>query len=187
MGATNENIGNAFKVIHLTYESVKKMMALCDSLAENHGMVSNNRRFLRYKSDDHVIGWYTQGFVKTYIRDPKSAEPNRIIYAVNINFYNDPTIYVSVNVYDNDIPSNISPDKYWMFDNPVGEERSDEFEDIKNSSGDVYHVITKKEYIDKYKGLKHIYYMKFNIDMVNRDNLKDVIFGSFSILEKLVG
>ena len=58
---TGNNIVNAVKVIRKTYENINKMMTACQGLADGsqtpYLMVTDAKRFLRYKSDRYLYGW----------------------------------------------------------------------------------------------------------------------------------
>lgn len=58
------NIRSAFHVVHQTYENLNKLMEYCKTIApEQSNYICAVDKFLRYKSDTNVSGWYIQNFI----------------------------------------------------------------------------------------------------------------------------
>lgn len=89
---TGNNIVTAVKVIRKSYENINKMMMACQDYADgrqvdgrqvNYRMLTDVKRFLRYRSDRDVYGWMYSSFILLY--QHKSEEHNNVIYGMDIN------------------------------------------------------------------------------------------------------
>jgi hypothetical protein len=182
----NNNIWNAFKVIEKTYEGVEKMMAFCDEKAQSNGYESYNKKYLRYKSDIYIDGWYTQGFIKIYVKGRIGDASVYDVYVMNINFFDEPKVYISKHFFAKSVSANISPNDYWLYDNPIGDMDKNEFETkFYETYSDLFVVIPKTGIKEKYYGFEKAIFKEFKISSITKDNIEEIVFGTFDLLNKI--
>lgn len=188
---SSENIRNAFKVIHKTYENIDKMMKYCKTVSEENNYVVCSNRFLRWKSDNNPYGWAINNFILLF-QNKYDVELNNgwrkgPLYAIEIDFDQDsiPTIYLSKYEYKSvDTWNNgqISPSEHWRYYWPVRKkeyfktEKIDEYEVYSPQAG------TEADREKHYWGLDRIVRYSEELVEVNSDNIKDKIFKRFDLL-----
>lgn len=133
-----KNICNAFKVVHQTYKNLEKFFVDLDSIGEDEGFTSISPRFLRYKSDNDVDGWFVRDFIKLFQQraDQKlrgdSGLRNGPIYLVEADFEGEtPQLRMAKLIYDdlkNWIPISVSD--RWGFYNPFRDQNNYAFDSI---------------------------------------------------------
>lgn len=188
MSSYNDNIKNAFSVVYKTLENTKKLMEYCDKVAEENGYVSCTSKFLRNNTDGRIDGWVYNKFIKLYQNieadELENGWRNGSIYALEINFEEDPVYYVSKFEYE-DIKSwrgGVSPSDWWAFYFPTDvTDNRIEF----NKLDEVYTAgIPKGSYKKSYWGLNRTVFKHMDLIDVNSDNVSTKIFGEFDKLKE---
>ena len=195
MSSVEENIRNAFIVVHETHENAEKLMGFCRTIAEEKTNYNNvNGKFLRWRSDNQSLGWCIDDFILLFQRETDKMLPNEWrdgpIYAMEIMLSNDedpkqvPTIYLSKFEYENIASWNkgYSPTNHWQcFYYPLSDKDTMEFQ----SNGEIISVATPKtkEIAEQeYLGLKKVSFMDLTLIGINAENAEEKIFGNFEKL-----
>ncbi|MFJ7730741.1 hypothetical protein ACIQXF_02480 [Lysinibacillus sp. NPDC097231] len=185
------NITNAFAVIHQTYENVQKLMSFVREISEEHGYECKIDRFLRYKSDVHVDGYYIHDFIVLFqSTDDSILETgwrDGPIYSLEIELFNPtkrdkPMLYASKYTYA-DIASWTSGSasgNHYVFYTPG---RNDHFDTVEEND-DVYKITPiNEEHADKYYlGLREVRYIGTPLVDITADNIPTILFGGFDKL-----
>jgi len=185
------NIHNAFAVVAQTYENVNKLMDYCRSAAGEKGeFVLATPRFLRYKSDANVSGWYISSFILLFqdVKD-NSLENGWLdgpVYAFVINLfqpgvYDVPTVNIAKYEYA-DIQSwsaGCSPADHFGFYEPLYS-GSLQFE---NKDAVYSAEVADTEGIGKrWWGLRRITGTDIPLTDITNENAYEKIFGGFRSL-----
>jgi hypothetical protein len=187
-----ENIKNAFDVVRKTYENVDKLMKFCDSIANDCGYEAVTDKFLRYKSDSYYGGWFIDSFIKLYqSKKDKVLEndwKNGPIFAMELNFEDIPTVYLSKFEYDNisHWSKGVSPTEHWGFSEPIDCQGSGFKEKNLDKKGGYYVSEPETENVkSKYWGIKRVVYTTFDLLQLNSNNILEKVFGEFDTLRNL--
>ncbi len=189
--ATGNNIVTAVRVIQKTYESINKMMMACQEYADgrqvNYLMLTDAKRFLRYRSDRDVYGWMYSSFILLY--QHTSEENNNVIYGMDINLEpgknDDAAVCLAKYVYDEPFPMDeisekLSPADHWKFYHPLYELDNEMISKVENG---LMHRTTKKGIsLPKYYNLRSVIYTAIPLISITATNLTEKIFGTFDRL-----
>lgn len=185
------NITNAFAVVHRTYENVQKLMDYTKQSCEDYGYICKTDRFLRYKSDTNVNGWFIKNFIVLFQSKEdellESGWHNGPVYALEIDLFNEeveadeaiPTIFISKYEYENmrEWTEGCSSANHWRFYEPG---RTDKFEEISHEDGSQTIIPISNEQADKYYwGLRKVESTSFPLVEVTADNANEKIFCGF--------
>jgi hypothetical protein len=188
----SDNIKIAFEVVSKTYESVNKFIKYCDSTSVENGYEPVINKILKDSSNSGYEISLTKRIVKLYQqkRDDKlnNGWRNGPIFAIEIDFYDKPVIYVSKLEYE-DIAEwrrGVSLTEYWGFSDPIESENSGF---IKNPTPEIegYFVSVpgtqelKKEYWD----IKEVIYKEIDLLEIDSSNVYKKIFGEFDVLRSI--
>lgn len=153
-----DNIRNAFHVVHKTYENINQLMDYCKTVvAEQYNYVSQSNKFLRYKSDNNVSGWYIQNFILLF-QNKKDVELENEwldgpIYVMEIELYDTeseitttpefPCVRLSKFEYDGmpEWNKGYSLNDHWRFYDPL---RRDDIMNIQKS-GEYLNITVKDQ------------------------------------------
>lgn len=182
------NITNAFSVVHHTYENVQKLMNYVKGISEENGYECKIDRFLRYKSDVYVEGYYIHDFIVLFQSTNDSVLEtgwrNGPIYTLEIELFNPnekdkPMLYVSKYTYA-DIASwtaGCSSGNHYIFYNPG---RTEYFETVEGNDGICTVTPIDDEYADKnYWGLREVRYIGTPLVDVTVENITAILFDVF--------
>lgn len=193
-----ENMTNAFHVVHQTYENINKLMEYCKTIgAEESHYESVVSKFLRYKSDSEVSGWYIQDFILVFqnLNDMELENTWRDgpLYAMEIELYNIdysieerkelPLVHLSKFEYDsleNWDNNYLSPTNHWRFFHAL---RNENVMNIKRN-GDYSYIetIDQKASYRNYLGVKKIISKRIPLMDITAQNARELIFGTFDSL-----
>lgn len=188
----NENINNAFNVVRKTYENIEKLMKFCDSIASECGYEVVTYKFLRYKSDSYYGGWVIDSFIKLYQLEKDKKMKNDWkdgpVFAMELNFENIPTVYLSKFEYENisDWSKGVSPAEHWGFSEPIDLEGNG-FKERNIDKIDGYYI-SEPETEDvkiKYWGIKRVVYTNTDLLELDTKNIKGKVFREFDKLRNL--
>lgn len=187
-----ENIRNAFIVVQKTFENVKKLMDYCKTVAsEKTDYINVIDKFLRYKSDNDVSGWYIKDFILLFQlksdRELENEWRDGPIFVMEIQLSDEnerkiPTVYLSKFEYSNIVSweKGCSPTNHWRFYYPLRNH------DVMNiQPGQEFSISTPKtkELGEKYYwGLTKVTTSSLPLTEVNSDNVIEKIFAGFDKL-----
>ena len=210
---TGNNIVNAVKVIRKTYENINKMMTACQGLADGsqtpYLMVTDAKRFLRYKSDRYLYGWLMSSFILLYQHNNNEIHGNKI-FGMDINLEegwvegkpawgredyegkDSAVVCLAKYEYDDEerlsIPiENISPADHWKFYDPLYKlnDAMDETEEQPKWGYIIRRTAKPGSELSKYMNIKSVIYTAIPLIDINADNLNEMIFGTFDKLAEL--
>ncbi|MED4040992.1 MULTISPECIES: hypothetical protein [Niallia] len=196
---STDNIKNAFHVIHHTYENVLKLMDYCKTIAsEDSNYVSVVNKFLRYKSDSDVSGWYIQDFILIFQNKNDIELENEWrdgpLYVMEIELYNKdlreeqlkglPCIHLSKFEYESLQKwksGYIGPADHWRFFHAI---RDTKVRMNIQRNGDYSYIepINQKESDRSYWGVKKIISKRIPLMDITSENVREKVFGTFDSL-----
>lgn len=191
---SSENIKNAFQVIRKTYENIEKLMTAMDGAANECGYESKVQRFLRYKSDANVNGWFIDSFIKVYQckNAPYCKSDNGFkdddIYAVEISLEDEPKIYFSKFTYEdiNSWNGGFGVSDHWALYWPTADENDFEIKELDVEEGEYYKSIPVNAKVKKtYWELEKAIYTSLPLLDVTGHNMKEKIFGQLDKLKNI--
>ncbi|MGG3235635.1 hypothetical protein ABEP17_19615 [Priestia flexa] len=192
-----ENIHNAFHVVYKSYENIQKLIDYCKTIGlEKSNYINVVDKFLRYKSDNNLSGWFIHNFIMLF-QDKNDAEldngwRNGPIYVMEIELYNPesklenivdlPCIRLSKFEYDNlqKWESGCSPSNHWRFYYPL---RRNDIMNIQEN-GDYLHITTRDQEASNrhYWGVKKITSKRIPLTDITANNVVEKVFGTFDNL-----
>lgn len=194
-----ENIHNAFAVVYRTFQSIEKLMLKCRTELDVDKYYMPTDKFLRYSSDQSWDGWIYWSFILLFQRKEdgvimENGWINAPIYAVEINVDADtcdePELIISKMDFGDltEWSAGCSPSHHGIFYDTIHARKL--FEEFLLES-DFYEVVPNNEYKkkveDSYWGFQRLLKRVYNLVEVNRENYKQIIFGSIEELSSYGG
>jgi len=187
-----ENIFNAFDIVTKTYENVNKLMDFCRAAcSEKREFVIASPKFLRYKSDADISGWYIFSFILLFQNAKDQPLENNWrngpVYVLEIGLYN-PGVFdpprVNIAKYEYaDISSwseGCSTASRWMFFKPLYENLLEFKRECSEYTGQ---VVDTDSLDDKwYGGLRKVTGFKVPLTDITGENAYKIIFDGFRSL-----
>lgn len=192
-----ENIRNAFHVVYKSYENIQKLIEYCKTITlEKGNYVNVVDKFLRYKSDNNLSGWFIQDFIVLFQHKHDAQLDNGWrdgpIFVMEIELFNSeygpenivelPCIRLSKFEYESlkNWDSGCSPSNHWKFYFPLRRH------DIMNiqKEGDLLHITARDQEASNrfYLGVKKITSKRIPLTDITVDNVENKIFGTFDNL-----
>lgn len=191
---TSTNIYNAFYVVKKTYDNIHKLMEYCgaNGQTESH-YVQAVPKFLRYKSDNDVQGWFIKNFIMLFqdVQDPEleNGWRNGSVYILEIELYDEegtdlPLVHLSKYDYKDieNWSAGCSPTNHWRFSDP---RHNHDALHIKEKDAYLYATAKNMETCDQnYWGLRTIRSTHFSLLDLASNNAIEKVFGGFEKLDK---
>lgn len=195
--SSSENIRNAFHVVYKSYENIQKLIDYCKTIGvEKSNYINVVDKFLRYKSDNNLSGWFIHNFIMLF-QDKNDDEldngwRNGPIYVMEIELYKPeselenieelPCIRLSKFEYD-DLQKwepGCSPSNHWRFYYPL---RRNDIMNIQED-GDYLHITARDQQSSNryYWGVKKITSKRIPLTAITSDNVEEKVFGTFDNL-----
>ena len=184
-----KNIRDAFDVVRQTYDNVNKLMDYCKAAASQNGeFVLATPKFLRYKSDMYVSGWYVSSFILLFQdakdRPLENSWRDGPVYVLEINLfqpgvYDVPTVNIAKYEYA-DIQSwsgACSPADHWIFSDPLYSLEFEQEDAIYSAN-----VVDIENIGRRYWGLRRIIGIDTPLTEITNENAYETIFGGFRSL-----
>lgn len=185
----NENIKNAVLVLNNTYESIEKLMKYCDYIANEHKYISVTDKFLRYKSDRNVYGWFPKSFIKLYQHDDDKSSfesdwRDGPVYVLEVNLEVSPCIKLGKFSYENmeTWGSKVSPSEHWGFSVPMNQDIEGTIKSTIDITKNITKVLFETEIGEKYWNLNQVTYSEVSLDLITNESVNDYVFGRFELL-----
>lgn len=189
---TGKNLATAFQVGLSTYRNVDKLMRELDGLAPSFGFSSISPRFLRYRSDNDIPGWFITDFIKLYMLNEESTEASLFagpVYGIEIslNHYKTPKIMAAKYFYSDDggpRSFSVSPADHGKYNHPISDERNFP---IHTTKLDEKWVCRKPTSVSNwYNRLEYVVYTQFELtDIQTADDAKQYLFGALTGLTNI--
>ncbi|WP_062350607.1 hypothetical protein [Bacillus kwashiorkori] len=193
-----ENIRNAFYVVHKTYQNIEKLIDYCKTVApDESNYVPAVDKFLRYKSDSNLTGWFIPNFIMLFQNKNDMELENEWregpIYVMEIELYNPegglegssqlPQMRLSKFTYESlqNWAPGCSPTNHWRFFYPL---RRHDIMSIKVKEADYMELeVADKEASNRYYwGVQTITSRQIPLTEITADNAIQKIFQTFDRL-----
>ena len=184
----DENIKNAFAVVKKTHENIAKLIAYVRGVATDYGYAPlHSPEFLRWRSDAQSDGWCINGFILLFQPtaasecQSKNGWKDAPMYALELNFYDEPRIYLyrldyAINEWGN---AKIGAGDHWQiyYTRCL---KKDFF--IEEKDGYTYSVPRDARVKETYWKIRSSVSKKGTFTDITRDNVKEKIFDVFDEL-----
>ncbi len=194
--SSSENIRNAFHVVYQTYENIQKLMDYCKTISNDKSNYINVvDKFLRYKSDNDIAGWYIQDFIILFQNKNDAELDNEWregpIYVMEIELYNSnvefesmkdmPCVHLSKFEYKTieEWDKGASPSEHWGFYYPL---RDYDSMHIQEENGILHIKPLNEKASARYWEVEKVTSKRIPLVEITADNIVEKVFKTFDIL-----